>query len=55
MHVRVHAAAVRKWKKATNMIKSVDAADAATYTVEFEEFKEAVGKVCVCIRVCVCV
>jgi len=38
-------AAVKKWKRATNMVKGVDAADAAAYTVEFEEFKEAVGKV----------
>jgi len=38
-------AAVKRWKRATNMVKGVDAADAAAYTVEFEEFKEAVGKV----------
>ena len=38
-------AAVKRWKQANNMVKRVEAADAAAYTVEFDEFKEAVGKV----------
>ena len=38
-------AAVKRWKKSMNMVKGVDAVDAASYTAEFEEFKLAVGKV----------